>query len=156
VHLPQVDVVGAEAFEAGVERGEQVAAGRVSVALLAAAADRLGRDDDVLAIDHALQHPADDSLALTVDVDVGGVDQRAARLDERLRLRGRVVLVGVAAPGHRSEREPGDEEAGRTQPSLLHAGHGIRLICVPMTARAVCRGRSWSRARRSAIVTLRQ
>src|SRR4029077_17452298 len=75
MQLPQVDVRRLQPFERRVQRVEQVTARRVAAAILPAPADRLRRDDDVLASYDALQHPADDTLALAFDVHVGGVDE---------------------------------------------------------------------------------
>src|SRR5438874_579895 len=96
-------------------------AGCVAKTVVAAAAHRLRRDDDVLALDDAGEEATDDTFALAVDVHVRGVDQRAACFDERLELARRVVLVGVTTPCHRAERESRDVEPGRAQPPLLHA-----------------------------------
>src|SRR5439155_24974555 len=54
---------------------------------------------------------------------VGRVEQVAAGVAERLELRGRVVRIGVAPPGHRAQGQPGHGEPAAAQRSLLHATH---------------------------------
>ena len=76
-----------------------------------------GNDADNLALAKAADH----ALALAVGVDVCGVDERAACLAEGEQLRGGVVLVGVAAPRHRAEGEPGDDQTAAAEMTLLHA-----------------------------------
>ena len=84
------------------------------------AADGLGRDQDVGPGDDVGEQVAEGALALAVAVDVGGVDQRAAGVDERRQLHGGLVLVGVAAPRHGAERQPGHDQATAPQRPLLH------------------------------------
>src|SRR3954452_4722140 len=63
---------------------------------------------------------AQGALALAVAVDVGRVDQRAAGVDEGGELHGRLVLVGVAAPGHGAQRQPGHDQTASPECALLH------------------------------------
>jgi hypothetical protein len=63
---------------------------------------------------------ADDRLGVAVAVHVGGVEQRAAGLQIELELSGRVVGVGVPAPRHGAEGEPGDRQPASAERSLLH------------------------------------
>src|SRR4051794_10369823 len=63
---------------------------------------------------------AERALALPVAVDVGGVHERAAGVDERRELHRGLVLVGVPAPGHRAQGEPGHDQPAPTQRPLLH------------------------------------
>src|SRR4029453_7746444 len=58
--------------------------------------------------------------ALAVAVGGGGVDQGAARVDERGQLHGGLVLVGVAAPRHGAQREPGHAQTASSQRALFH------------------------------------
>ena len=55
-------------------------------------------------------------------VDVGGVDQRAAGLDEGVELRVRARLVGLVAERHRAEREGRHGAAAAPERAVLH-GH---------------------------------
>ena len=121
VQLPQVDVVEAEPLERGVERGQQVAAGGAAAHRPGrGAADGLGRDQHVVARDDVGEQAAEGALALAVAVDVGGVDQRAAGVDEGRELHGGLVLVGVAAPGHGAQRQPGHDQAAAPERPLFH------------------------------------
>ena len=122
VHLPQVDVVGAEPAQRGVERREQVPPRGVDHPLAGAPGDAgLGGDHDLVAGDQR-RRAARRSPPRT----------RRRRRRRRCRPgcrrrrgtpaagRGRLVLVGVAAPGHRAEREPGDRAARIGRAALLH------------------------------------
>ena len=80
----------------------------------------LGRDQQLVARDQVLQQRADHRLGVAVAVDVGGVEQRAAGVEEGVELRGGVVGVGVPAPGHGAEGEPGDHQPAAAERSLLH------------------------------------
>ena len=70
--------------------------------------------------DQGAQQRADHRLGVAVAVHVGGVDQVAARVEVTLQLGGRVVGVGVPAPGHGAEREPGNRQPASAERSLLH------------------------------------
>jgi hypothetical protein len=67
-----------------------------------------------------VEQRADHRLGVAVAVHIGGVDRRAAGLQIELELGGRIVGVGVAAPGHGAEREPGDRQPASAERSLLH------------------------------------
>ena len=54
-------------------------------------------------------------------VAVGGLDQRAAGLDEHPQLVRRGVAVGVVAPGHRAQADAGHLQPAAAHPSSLHA-----------------------------------
>ena len=64
---------------------------------------------------------ADQLLGRAVAVAGRGVEQRAAGLREGDQLVAGLVLVGVAAPGHRAQPEPGHLEAGGTDGPHVHA-----------------------------------
>ena len=112
-------MIDAEAAQRAVEGGEQVSAGGVEATLGARARHGLGRDEDGVATD-LLDERADDLLGLPVGIDVGGVDEGAAGLDEREQLVARLVAIGVTPPGHRAEREARDEQAGSAERTELH------------------------------------
>lgn len=59
-------------------------------------------------------------LGLPAAVDVGGVDEGAARVPEGLELVGGVVFVGVPAPGEGAQPDPGHTKAGTAEMPLLH------------------------------------
>ena len=126
MHLPQVDVVGAEPAQRGVQRAQQVPARAVaargrgparSPALVAITTSSRGTS--------VVQQRADQRLGVAVAVDVGGVDQRAAGLQNALSWSAASSLVGVPAPGHGAEPEPGDRQPAAAERSLLH---GLNLI----------------------------
>jgi len=97
-------VVGAEALERGVQAGEQRAPGR-SVAKRAAGQRRPPRDHDVVAGNARREHLGQHFLGGAVAISVGGLDERAACVDERRQLGGRALGVGVLTPGHRAQAD---------------------------------------------------
>ena len=128
VDLPEVDVVDPEPLS---EASRVVSRLPREVSVTAAAAAPgdagLGRDDHLVAGHHVADQRADQLLGRAVAVPGGGVDQRAAGLDERDQLVARLVLVGVPAPGHGAEPEPGDLEPGAPRALL----HGAELAAPP-------------------------
>ena len=60
------------------------------------------------------------SLGGAVAVGGGGVDERAAGVEEDLELLGGLVLVGVPAPRHGAQADVGDRQTCATDPALLH------------------------------------
>src|SRR5690606_30424432 len=61
-----------------------------------------------------------DALGLPALVDISGVDERAARVRKRREQVGSLVLLGILAPGHRAQGDPGDPQARPAQLSLFH------------------------------------
>ena len=55
--------------------------------------------------------------------------QRAAGLGEGDQLVAGLVLVGVAAPGHGAQAQPGDLQAGGAERTLLHGGESSHGSC---------------------------
>ena len=96
-----------------------------------------------VARDDVGQQVAEGPLALAVAVDVGGVDERAAGVDEGGELHRRLVLVGVPAPGHRAQPQPGHDQAAAPQRPLLHGGPTYR--CPPARLRPATP--TWGRRR---------
>ena len=83
VHQPQVDVVGPEPLERGVELAQQAVPGGVDDAVPGPAGDtRLRADDEVVTLHVVVDEPADDLLGGAVGVAVGGVDEVAAGVEE--------------------------------------------------------------------------
>ena len=100
-------MVDAEPAQRGVERAPQVAAGEADVVgpVPGREAALGGEHDPVADVGRAGRQPAaDDLLRGAAGVDVGGVDEGAAGLDERVELRVRALLVGLVAERHRAER----------------------------------------------------
>src|SRR5690625_2088263 len=64
---------------------------------------------------------ADRGLGRALPEHVGGVDESAAGLDERLELRGVVLQADlVGGPGHRAQAEGGDLDAAASKWSAFH------------------------------------
>jgi hypothetical protein len=120
VHLPQVDVVGAEPAQRRVQRAQQVAARAVAAAVTVRSQAGLGGEHHLVARHEMVEQRADHRLGVAVAVHVGGVDRRAARLQIELELGSGVVGVGVASPGHGAEGESGDRQPASAERSLLH------------------------------------
>src|SRR3954451_14110729 len=80
----------------------------------------LGQDDDVVAVHMLAQKLTDELLGRTAAVHRGRVQEGAAGVEERAQLVPRLVLVCVAAPGHRAEPEAADPQAGPPDVALLH------------------------------------
>ena len=99
VHLPEVDVVGAEPRQRAVQGVEQRPPRGVDDALAGTPGDaRLGGEHDLLAVDDRAQQPADHPLGLAVAVARSRVEQRAAGLDEGRELVGRPRARRCRAP----------------------------------------------------------
>ena len=80
VHLVEVDVVGVEAAQAGVERVHEVLArGAAPVRAFAHGAGGLRGDDDVAAV--GLEVRRQELLRLAAAVDVGGIEEGDAQVD---------------------------------------------------------------------------
>ena len=120
---PEVDVVGAQPPERGVELVHQGAPRDVDPAFVAHAVDpRLGADDEVLARYDLVEHLADARLGVAAAVPVGGVDQLAPGIEEGADVVAGLVAVDRVAPRHRPEGERGDPEArGADTPVHDHA-----------------------------------
>ena len=112
-------MVDAEPAQRRVERREQVATGGVETARGAGARHGLRRHRDAVATD-LVEQRSQDLLGHPVGIDVGGVDEGAADLEEGEQLVARLVPVGVAAPGHRAERQARYVQAGPAERTLFH------------------------------------
>ncbi|MPN15774.1 hypothetical protein SDC9_163110 [bioreactor metagenome] len=122
VHLPQVDPVGAEPLQRGVQVGQHGPRRGVHRPFPVAYAEAgLGGDDQVLAVELAGHQRAEDLLRVPGAVRRGSVDQGATRVDERRHQVVRRLGGCVAAPGERAQSEAGDLQPGRADASLFHA-----------------------------------
>ena len=131
VDLVEVDVVGLEAVEAGVDCVHDVAAGGADVvAARAGAAEDLGGDDDLSAGDvQVLEGLAEGFFALAFGVDVGGIEEVDAGVDGGFdELVGSGLVdgadgseeAGAAMKGHGAETEGRDEQASVAKGLVLH------------------------------------
>ena len=132
VHLPEVEVVDAEALQRGVEALEQVAARGVEDPLLAPDAHAgLGRQHHLVARHDRAEQLADQLLRRAVGVRVGRVEEGAAGVAERDQLVARLVLVGVTPPGHGAETQPRHRQAGVPHATAASWQHGNRQAVQP-------------------------
>jgi hypothetical protein len=139
--LVQVDEVGAQALQAGIDlREDGLARQAHAVRPLVHALVDLGRDDDLAAACVLEQGPADDLLARAVGVHVGGVEEVDAEIQGLLQERaarrlaqgpGVRAAVGLAI-AHAAEAKAGDIEAGAAELGVLHGVlDGVELGAVP-------------------------
>src|SRR5665648_704849 len=99
LHQPEVDVIGVETREGGIEGGQQGTARRVDHAAGGGPADPgLGAQQDVLARDHTAEQVSDQGLGCAVGVGGGCVDKGSAGVDEVVQQRRCLLFVGVTAP----------------------------------------------------------
>lgn len=86
----------------------------------------LGGDDDAVAQGPVGDELADQTLALAPRIDVGGIDEVAARLDIGVEDGARSVRVGapaLRAEGHGAERHRADHKAGAAESAEVCKGH---------------------------------
>ncbi len=122
--LIEVDIVGPEPLQAGVDLGENMLAAepeavRPSCRGIVGAEAHLGRDHQVVAA-LAREPAAEDLLRSAEAVDIGGVDEIAAGLDETVEHFPAERLVGLAAEGHGAQAKLADLEAGPAQKAVFH------------------------------------
>ena len=118
MHLVQLDVVGAEAAQAGFAAGDDMVAGEPGIVRPPAHRhpDLGGHQHPVTA---ALENLAYDVLGQPAGVDVGGVDEVDSGLQAHVYLPSSLVHVGrpdagepsAAAERHRAHGEHGDPQA---------------------------------------------
>ena len=127
VHLVEVDVVDAQAAQAGLAGPDQVVArGAFIVGPLTHREARLGRQHHPVSA--ALERLTDDLLGPTVGVDVGSVDQVDAGVEAQVELATRLLdpvgadLGELAEPAqaHRAEADRGDAKPGSPQVAVFH------------------------------------
>ena len=82
---------------------------------------RLGCEHDVGAAIEFLDEHAEHFLADALGVTVGGIDQGAANIQESGQLIARLVLIGLAPPGHGAKPHASHPEPGFPERSLLHS-----------------------------------
>ena len=97
-------------------------------------------EDDVLPRDARRQHLGEHLLRGAVAVAVGGLDERAARVDERAELSGGAVDVGHLAPRHRAEADARDLQPASTDSTSPHGDELMGCLRRTRYGRASCRG----------------
>jgi len=103
VELQQIDVVGSKPGERSLAGaadigGRRVRSGRLGITLLCERVSELGRDHDAIAI--RSERLAEDPLAVSGAVDVGGIEERNAEVECRPD-RSRRLAVVDGAPADR-------------------------------------------------------
>ena len=135
MHLVQVDVIGLEPLQAGLDPPHDVHAGGPAPVEVVAhgKADLRGQDD---LLPHALQRVAQERLALTLAVDVRGVDEVDALVQRQLHhlgggLLAEVAHVHLAAELHASQRHLAHDDACISEFPVFHA-------CAPFYRPLIC------------------
>jgi hypothetical protein len=104
---PQVEMIGAQAYQGVVESIQQCAArgvrDRTASSGPPGAYPGLRDEDQIAPVDVFGQQPADHLLGGSLAVRGGGVEKSAACVEEDVQLLLRLELVGVPPPGHRAE-----------------------------------------------------
>ena len=120
MQLPQINMVDVQTRQGRIQGTHQVASARIQPTLGLGTLHCLSGEHDVGAAIEFLDERAEHFLAHALGVAVGGVDQRAANIQERSQLIARLVLIGLASPGHRAEADASHPEPGFSERSLLH------------------------------------
>jgi len=128
MELVDVDVIGLQALQLLVDRGQQMLAAGADVVLRRALADAdLGRDHEVLAPRHLHERGAHDLLGAAGVVVVGGVEEGDADVERALEVGrglGLVELAPAAAalgtPGITAQADAAHDQARTAQRSILH------------------------------------
>ncbi|CAH0326941.1 hypothetical protein SRABI128_05662 [Microbacterium sp. Bi128] len=166
VQLVEIDLFYAEPAQRVIECPDKVPAGGSDVVggLAHREAALRGHHRPVPDLGPVRQPPADDFLRHPRAVDVGGVDEVAARREVVIQDRAGLLLGGLGAKSHGAQRIVGDDGAAVAQGAVLHgapqvgvslpwgwcAAGGSSARCAPVRNPAAvwpCRSRAWSRAR---------
>ena len=118
--LVEVDVVGLQPLQAGLDRGHDVAPrGALFGAVIAHRLGVFGRQHDVLAAvaEHFAQHGLG---AAHAGIDVGGIEQRDAEVDRLVDHLARGFEIGALAEIVAAEADGGDTQAGAAEIANLH------------------------------------
>ena len=140
VEIVEIDVIGVEAAQRRFERGVNIfAAVAAGVRISRLRAESEFRGDDGLVAKFALGDKfADDLLALSHLVAVGGVDEVAAVLDVEVEHFEGELFVGAPAPSgaetHSAEAQRADAQAGASQRGVVIQFHMIPPKGYPMRA----------------------
>jgi hypothetical protein len=119
VALVQVDVVGAQTAQRGVELREDLLAGQATAAVGHRPEELRG--EDVRVAGAIGEHLAEEFLRLAARVHVRGVDEVDADLERLRDARFRSLAPDAAALGQPgAERELGHHQVARAEPPLLH------------------------------------
>ena len=122
MQLPQIDMVSAQSHERFVKAAEKVGPRGVEPSLAPGLGAGFRRDDDTVARLELLEELAEHLLGYAIAVDIGGIDQGAAGIEEGSELVASVELVGSAPPRHRPQSKATNPQARSSEGSLLHDG----------------------------------
>jgi hypothetical protein len=155
--LIQVDVIGAQATQAGLGLADQVLArgARMVDVDVAHGQARLGGDQDPIA--YVADRLADQGLALAAAVHVGGVDQVHAVIQRQPHHRRRLRLTQAAhvhgAPElHRPQRERADDETAVSELAIVHGASGADFNPKPTRTASVLHFRRGAVARHQLLL----
>ena len=131
----QVDAVGPQPLEAGLQSPDQVEArNTLGVGIRADLHARLGGQNDLVA--HVCQRFAENRLAPAFGIDIRGVNEVDAGFDRPAGDADRFIVVAFAAEHHGAQAEARDFEIGVAQQRVLHGWDPLPLLCQPADKRA--------------------
>jgi len=103
----QIDIIGLEPLQGRIQRSMDMLGPEAGgIGMRTGRKTRLRRKDDAVAHTACVDEPAQNSLALAIGVDIGGIDKISARIDvaveNRLGFR-RIRAPIFASEGHRAK-----------------------------------------------------
>ena len=121
MQLPQINVVDVQTLQGRIQGAHQVTSACIQASFGVGTLHGFGGEHDVGPAFEFLDEHAEHFFADALGVTVGGVDQRAANIQEGSQLIARFKLVRLAAPRHGTEPDASHPEPGSAERSLLHS-----------------------------------
>ena len=147
VHPVEIDIIGAEPLQRRIERPVDILGARSAGMRIAAAArtraqraggvvePELGGQHDGIARPRFGDEPADPRFAFAVAIDIGRIDEIAARRTIGVKDAARCGLVCAPPPGaerHRAQRQRADDKAGSAECAKVGQRHAQAFIAFDM------------------------
>ena len=102
MQLPQIHVVDVQTLQGRIQGADEMTSACIQASIGVGTLHGFGGEHDVGSAFEFLDEHAEHFFADALGVTVGGIDQRAANIQEGSQLIARLVLIGLAAPGHRA------------------------------------------------------
>ncbi len=135
MNLVEIDVIHAQACQAGIDRLQDVFAGQAAlVGSGSHCLEHFGRHDRIVTLDaEGPQRPPEYQLALARRIDIGGieeVDAQVQRLADDLETGLlRQHPLEAAAEAHAAQADSRDSHSGGAQPYVIHQSLHRRSFC---------------------------